>query len=91
MKLIKEVIYLITYLMYIIESNFFFYNELFICTVKKATIPSSNLVGSTPWHHPGSSPSSLSSGGSVSPPAVDPSPSKTGIFNIRSTMQVVND
>ncbi|KAK9306003.1 hypothetical protein QLX08_003226 [Tetragonisca angustula] len=45
--------------------------------VKKATIPSSNLVGSTPWHHPGSSPSSLSSGGSVSPPAVDPSPSKT--------------
>ncbi|XP_076752952.1 protein phosphatase 1 regulatory subunit spinophilin isoform X2 [Xylocopa sonorina] len=48
--------------------------------VKKATIPSSNLIGSssTPWHHPGSSPSSLSSGGSVSPPAVDPSPSKTG-------------
>ncbi|XP_060819796.1 uncharacterized protein LOC132909168 isoform X3 [Bombus pascuorum] len=47
--------------------------------VKKATIPSSNLIGSgsTPWHHPGSSPSSLSSGGSVSPPAVDPSPSKT--------------
>ncbi|CAK9832370.1 Ppp1r9a [Anthophora retusa] len=46
--------------------------------VKKATIPSSNLMsGSTPWHHPGSSPSSLSSGGSVSPPAVDPSPSKT--------------
>lgn len=46
--------------------------------VKKATIPSSNLISSsTPWHHPGSSPSSLSSGGSVSPPAVDPSPSKT--------------
>nr|XP_012149431.1 PREDICTED: uncharacterized protein LOC100880320 isoform X3 [Megachile rotundata] len=51
--------------------------------VKKATIPSSNLIGSgsTPWHHPGSSPSSLSSGGSVSPPAVDPSPSKTGILD----------
>ncbi|XP_076167260.1 protein phosphatase 1 regulatory subunit spinophilin isoform X2 [Ptiloglossa arizonensis] len=48
--------------------------------VKKVTIPSSNIIGSsaTPWHHPGSSPSSLSSGGSVSPPAVDPSPSKTG-------------
>ncbi|XP_076167269.1 protein phosphatase 1 regulatory subunit spinophilin isoform X3 [Ptiloglossa arizonensis] len=47
--------------------------------VKKVTIPSSNIIGSsaTPWHHPGSSPSSLSSGGSVSPPAVDPSPSKT--------------
>ncbi|KAG7205372.1 hypothetical protein KM043_007369 [Ampulex compressa] len=48
--------------------------------VKKVSIPTSNLIGSggTPWHHPGSSPSSLSSGGSVSPPAVDPSPSKTG-------------
>ncbi|XP_031825938.2 protein phosphatase 1 regulatory subunit spinophilin isoform X3 [Nomia melanderi] len=48
--------------------------------VKKVTIPSPNVIGSggTPWHHPGSSPSSLSSGGSVSPPAVDPSPSKTG-------------
>nr|XP_031825940.1 uncharacterized protein LOC116424110 isoform X5 [Nomia melanderi] len=47
--------------------------------VKKVTIPSPNVIGSggTPWHHPGSSPSSLSSGGSVSPPAVDPSPSKT--------------
>ncbi|XP_054014993.1 uncharacterized protein LOC128895960 isoform X2 [Hylaeus anthracinus] len=47
--------------------------------VKKVTIPSSNIIGNsaTPWHHPGSSPSSLSSGGSVSPPAVDPSPSKT--------------
>ncbi|XP_076282693.1 protein phosphatase 1 regulatory subunit spinophilin isoform X3 [Lasioglossum baleicum] len=47
--------------------------------VKKVTVPSSNATGSggTPWHHPGSSPSSLSSGGSVSPPAVDPSPSKT--------------
>ncbi|XP_078038813.1 protein phosphatase 1 regulatory subunit spinophilin isoform X3 [Augochlora pura] len=47
--------------------------------VKKVTTPSSNVMGSggTPWHHPGSSPSSLSSGGSVSPPAVDPSPSKT--------------
>ncbi|XP_015428898.1 PREDICTED: uncharacterized protein LOC107185675 [Dufourea novaeangliae] len=45
---------------------------------KKVAVPSSNLIGSsaTPWHHPGSSPSSLSSGGSVSPPAVDPSPSK---------------
>ncbi|XP_017876510.1 uncharacterized protein LOC108622900 isoform X3 [Ceratina calcarata] len=55
-------------------------NRSHIFTVKKATIPSSNLIGgsSTPWHHPGSSPSSLSSGGSVSPPAVDPSPSKTG-------------
>ncbi|KAK2583696.1 hypothetical protein KPH14_009620 [Odynerus spinipes] len=48
--------------------------------VKKVTIPSTNLISSSgaPWHHPGSSPSSLSSGGSVSPPAVDPSPSKTG-------------
>ncbi|XP_015171042.1 PREDICTED: neurabin-1 isoform X4 [Polistes dominula] len=48
--------------------------------VKKVTIPSANLISSSgaPWHHPGSSPSSLSSGGSVSPPAVDPSPSKTG-------------
>ncbi|XP_043258744.1 uncharacterized protein LOC122400979 isoform X2 [Colletes gigas] len=47
--------------------------------VKKVTIPSTNIIGNsaTPWHHPGSSPSSLSSGGSVSPPAVDPSPSKT--------------
>ncbi|XP_076246868.1 protein phosphatase 1 regulatory subunit spinophilin isoform X2 [Calliopsis andreniformis] len=46
---------------------------------KKVSIPSSNIIGSsaTPWHHPGSSPSSLSSGGSVSPTAVDPSPSKT--------------
>ncbi|XP_076685038.1 protein phosphatase 1 regulatory subunit spinophilin isoform X3 [Andrena cerasifolii] len=48
--------------------------------VKKVSIPSSNVISSsgTPWHHPGSSPSSLSSGGSVSPTAVDPSPSKTG-------------
>ncbi|XP_014488126.1 PREDICTED: uncharacterized protein LOC106751663 isoform X3 [Dinoponera quadriceps] len=48
--------------------------------VKKVSIPPSNLIGSggAPWHHPGSSPSSLSSGGSVSPPAVDPSPSKAG-------------
>ncbi|XP_035718945.1 uncharacterized protein LOC118440259 isoform X2 [Vespa mandarinia] len=47
--------------------------------VKKVTVPSANLISSSgaPWHHPGSSPSSLSSGGSVSPPAVDPSPSKT--------------
>lgn len=48
--------------------------------VKKVSIPPSNLIGSgsAPWHHPASSPSSLSSGGSVSPPAIDPSPSKTG-------------
>jgi len=48
--------------------------------VKKVSIPPSNLIGSggAPWHHPGSSPSSLSSGGSVSPPAIDPSPSKAG-------------
>ncbi|XP_018399387.1 PREDICTED: titin homolog isoform X3 [Cyphomyrmex costatus] len=43
--------------------------------VKKVSIPPSNLIASAsaPWHHPGSSPSSLSSGGSVSPPGVDPS------------------
>ncbi|XP_071565788.1 uncharacterized protein Spn isoform X4 [Temnothorax nylanderi] len=48
--------------------------------VKKVSIPPSNLIGSgsAPWHHPGSSPSSLSSGGSVSPPGVDPSPLKAG-------------
>ncbi|XP_020297089.1 uncharacterized protein LOC109861724 isoform X2 [Pseudomyrmex gracilis] len=48
---------------------------------KKVSIPPSNLItgGGAPWHHPGSSPSSLSSGGSVSPPGVDPSPSKAGI------------
>ncbi|XP_011866776.1 PREDICTED: uncharacterized protein LOC105561421 isoform X4 [Vollenhovia emeryi] len=48
--------------------------------VKKVAIPPSNLIGSgsAPWHHPGSSPSSLSSGGSVSPPGVDPSPLKVG-------------
>ncbi|XP_043284871.1 uncharacterized protein Spn isoform X2 [Venturia canescens] len=47
---------------------------------KKAAVPPPNLIGTggTPWHHPGGSPSSLSSGGSVSPPAVDPSPSKAG-------------
>lgn len=46
--------------------------------VKKVSIPPSNLIGSggAPWHHPGSSPSSLSSGGSISPPGVDPSPLK---------------
>ncbi|XP_032663161.1 uncharacterized protein LOC116840489 isoform X2 [Odontomachus brunneus] len=51
-----------------------------VLSVKKVSIPPSNLIGSggAPWHHPGSSPSSLSSGGSVSPPAVDPSPSKAG-------------
>ncbi|XP_048510097.1 uncharacterized protein LOC105690282 isoform X3 [Athalia rosae] len=43
-------------------------------------VPPQSLMGSgnTPWHHPGGSPSSLSSGGSVSPPGADPSPSKTG-------------
>ncbi|XP_011253663.2 uncharacterized protein LOC105249703 isoform X3 [Camponotus floridanus] len=48
--------------------------------VKKVSISQSNLISSAgaPWHHPGSSPSSLSSGGSVSPPGVDPSPSKAG-------------
>lgn len=48
--------------------------------MKKVSISQSNLIssGSAPWHHPGSSPSSLSSGGSVSPPGVDPSPSKAG-------------
>ncbi|XP_033209599.1 uncharacterized protein LOC117168224 isoform X3 [Belonocnema kinseyi] len=48
--------------------------------VKKVTIPSQTLMGAgnTPWHHPTGSPSSLSSGGSVSPTAVDPSPSKIG-------------
>ncbi|KAL0119591.1 hypothetical protein PUN28_007793 [Cardiocondyla obscurior] len=48
--------------------------------VKKVSIPPSNLIGSgsAPWHHPGSSPSSLSSGGSVSPPGIDPSPLKAG-------------
>ncbi|XP_024937073.1 uncharacterized protein LOC107264152 isoform X2 [Cephus cinctus] len=48
--------------------------------VKKVTVPSQSLIGigSAPWHHPGGSPSSLSSGGSISPPAVDPSPSKAG-------------
>ncbi|XP_012225104.1 uncharacterized protein Spn isoform X4 [Linepithema humile] len=42
--------------------------------VKKVSIPPSNLIGSggAPWHHPGSSPSSLSSGGSISPPGIDP-------------------
>ncbi|XP_012270430.1 uncharacterized protein LOC105694386 isoform X2 [Orussus abietinus] len=47
--------------------------------VKKVAVPTPNLIGSgsTPWHHPGGSPSSLSSGGSVSPTAAEPSPSKT--------------
>ena len=51
-----------------------------LVTVKKVTIPSQNLIGAgnTPWHHPSGSPSSLSSGGSISPTAVDPSPSKIG-------------
>ncbi|XP_066586440.1 neurabin-1 isoform X2 [Prorops nasuta] len=44
---------------------------------KKVASSSSNLnSGTAPWYHPGSSPSSLSSGGSISPTAVDPSPSK---------------
>lgn len=49
--------------------------------VKKVSIPPSNLISSAsaPWHHPGSSPSSLSSGGSVSPPGVDPSSLKGNI------------
>ncbi|XP_046753649.1 uncharacterized protein LOC124416534 isoform X2 [Diprion similis] len=48
--------------------------------VKKVAVPPQNLIGSgtAPWHHPGGSPSSLSSGGSISPPGADPSPSKTG-------------
>ncbi|XP_018343126.1 PREDICTED: uncharacterized protein LOC108749099 isoform X6 [Trachymyrmex septentrionalis] len=55
--------------------------------VKKVSIPPSNLIGSAsaPWHHPGSSPSSLSSGGSVSPPGVDPSSLK-GIITDSSTV-----
>ncbi|XP_051174654.1 uncharacterized protein LOC127290233 isoform X4 [Leptopilina boulardi] len=46
---------------------------------KKVPIPSQTLMGAghTPWHHPSGSPSSLSSGGSISPTAVDPSPSKS--------------
>ncbi|XP_070148782.1 uncharacterized protein Spn isoform X4 [Polyergus mexicanus] len=56
--------------------------------VKKVSISSSNLIssGSAPWHHPGSSPSSLSSGGSVSPPGVDPSSSKAGSLADSSTV-----
>lgn len=45
--------------------------------VKIAPVPMPT-AGNTPWHHQGGSPSSLSSGGSVSPTAVDPSPSKIG-------------
>lgn len=46
---------------------------------KKVPIPTQTLMGAghTPWHHPSGSPSSLSSGGSISPTAVDPSPSKS--------------
>lgn len=64
-----------------------------IFIVKKVTVPSPNVIGSggTPWHHPGSSPSSLSSGGSVSPPAVDPSPSKTGNIVFHNAMQLLKD
>lgn len=56
--------------------------------VKKVSIPPSNLIGnaSAPWHHPGSSPSSLSSGGSVSPPGVDPSSLKG---NITGTLEII--
>ncbi|KAL6424410.1 hypothetical protein ACFW04_009884 [Cataglyphis niger] len=56
--------------------------------VKKVSISPSNLIssGSAPWHHPGSSPSSLSSGGSVSPPGVDPSLSKAGSLADSSTV-----
>ncbi|XP_039312837.1 uncharacterized protein LOC105202232 isoform X3 [Solenopsis invicta] len=56
--------------------------------VKKVAIPPSNLIGSggAPWHHPGSSPSSLSSGGSVSPPGLDPSPLKAGGLPDSSTV-----
>lgn len=56
------------------------------------SIPPSNLItgGGAPWHHPGSSPSSLSSGGSVSPPGVDPSPSKAGITGIISEFYIFN-
>ncbi|XP_011253665.2 uncharacterized protein LOC105249703 isoform X5 [Camponotus floridanus] len=56
--------------------------------VKKVSISQSNLISSAgaPWHHPGSSPSSLSSGGSVSPPGVDPSPSKAGSLADSSTV-----
>jgi len=60
--------------------------------VKKVSIPPANLIGSggAPWHHPGSSPSSLSSGGSVSPPAIDPSPSKAGSVAGISHMYIIN-
>lgn len=44
--------------------------------VKKVSAPVP--TGNTPWHHQGGSPSSLSSGGSISPTAVEPSPSKIG-------------
>ncbi|XP_063976441.1 neurabin-1 isoform X1 [Diachasmimorpha longicaudata] len=44
--------------------------------VKKVSAPVP--TGNTPWHHQGGSPSSLSSGGSVSPTAVEPCPSKIG-------------
>ncbi|XP_029174637.1 uncharacterized protein LOC114943213 isoform X2 [Nylanderia fulva] len=55
--------------------------------VKKVSISPSNFgAGGAPWHHPGSSPSSLSSGGSVSPPGVDPSPSKAGSLADSSTV-----
>ncbi|XP_011301187.1 neurabin-1 isoform X2 [Fopius arisanus] len=44
--------------------------------VKKVSAPVP--TGNTPWHHQGGSPSSLSSGGSISPTAVEPCPSKIG-------------
>ncbi|XP_044007565.1 uncharacterized protein LOC122852063 isoform X2 [Aphidius gifuensis] len=47
--------------------------------VKKVSVPMlTGTSGNTPWHHQAGSPSSLSSGGSISPTAVDPSPSKIG-------------
>lgn len=58
--------------------------------MKKVSISPSNLIssGSAPWHHPGSSPSSLSSGGSVSPPGVDPSLSKAG--SLAGTLDILH-
>ncbi|XP_057328130.1 uncharacterized protein LOC130669332 isoform X2 [Microplitis mediator] len=46
--------------------------------VKIASVPMPAGPGNTPWHHQGGSPSSLSSGGSISPTAIEPSPSKIG-------------
>lgn len=46
--------------------------------IASVPVPTMSSSGNAPWHHQGGSPSSLSSGGSVSPTAVDPSPSKIG-------------